>query len=231
MGRRAPLLVMLSFALSPLCAVVAISVTAHTSSSLCANRHLGLGAYSNTFGGRPRGNTAVALATERREEPPHVMFICKANSCRSQMAHGFMDQLSAGKIVSQSSGCISASVVNKKAVQVMDEIGIDLSAYGSNGLDEYDPFAKPYDAVVCLCGCKDLVPESWQSTAGGSDSSIGMLTTPLSSIREISPCIGGCATSSRIASPTSSMTSQLATGTVCIELHNSQPPHSTARER
>ena len=166
MGRRAPLLVMLSFALSPLCAVVAISVTVHTSSSLCANRHLGLGAYSNTFGGRPRGNTAVALATERREEPPHVMFICKANSCRSQMAHGFMDQLSAGKIVSQSSGCISASVVNKKAVQVMDEIGIDLSAYGSNGLDEYDPFAKPYDAVVCLCGCKDLVPESWQSTAG-----------------------------------------------------------------
>ncbi|MFM6190992.1 MAG: arsenate reductase, glutathione/glutaredoxin type [Planktothrix sp.] len=87
-----------------------------------------------------------------------VMFVCKRNSCRSQMAEGFARTLGAGKIAVTSSG-LEASRVHPTAIQVMDEIGIDISNQTSNPLSDFQ--AEEYDAVISLCGCGVNLPEDW----------------------------------------------------------------------
>ncbi|HAC63167.1 MAG TPA: arsenate reductase, glutathione/glutaredoxin type [Cyanothece sp. UBA12306] len=87
-----------------------------------------------------------------------VMFVCKRNSCRSQMAEGFARNLGQGKIEVTSSG-LEASRVHPTAIQVMEEIGIDISDQTSNPLDEFK--AEDYDAVISLCGCGVNLPQEW----------------------------------------------------------------------
>ncbi|KEI66657.1 ArsC [Planktothrix agardhii NIVA-CYA 126/8] len=87
-----------------------------------------------------------------------VMFVCKRNSCRSQMAEGFARTLGAGKIAVTSSG-LEASRVHPTAIQVMDEIGIDITNQTSNPLSDFQ--AEDYNAVISLCGCGVNLPESW----------------------------------------------------------------------
>lgn len=87
-----------------------------------------------------------------------VMFVCKRNSCRSQMAEGFARSLGAGKIDVTSSG-LEASRVHPTAIAVMQEVGIDLTAQTSNALAEFQP--EDYDAVISLCGCGVNLPTDW----------------------------------------------------------------------
>ncbi|NEP03239.1 MAG: arsenate reductase, glutathione/glutaredoxin type [Symploca sp. SIO2E9] len=87
-----------------------------------------------------------------------VMFVCKKNSCRSQMAEGFARSLGAGKVAVTSSG-LEASQVNPTAVEVMSEIGIDISDQTSKALGDFQP--QDYDAVISLCGCGVNLPEPW----------------------------------------------------------------------
>lgn len=87
-----------------------------------------------------------------------IMFVCKQNSCRSQMAEGFARTLGAGKIAVTSSG-LQASEVNPTAVEVMSEIGIDISEQVSQPLSDFK--AEDYNAVISLCGCGVNLPESW----------------------------------------------------------------------
>ena len=87
-----------------------------------------------------------------------VMFVCKRNSCRSQMAEGFARQLGTGKIAVTSSG-LEASRVHPTAIQVMDEINIDISDQTSKPLTDFNP--EEYDAVISLCGCGVNLPEAW----------------------------------------------------------------------
>ena len=86
------------------------------------------------------------------------MFVCKRNSCRSQMAEGFARQLGNGKISVTSSG-LAASQVHPTAVQVMSEIGIDITNQTSNSLSEFN--SQEYDAVISLCGCGVNLPNHW----------------------------------------------------------------------
>ncbi|NEO45196.1 MAG: arsenate reductase, glutathione/glutaredoxin type [Moorea sp. SIO4G2] len=87
-----------------------------------------------------------------------IMFVCKRNSCRSQMAEGFARTLGEGKISVTSSG-LEASRVHPTAIQVMDEINIDISDQTSNPLNDFK--AEDYDAVISLCGCGVNLPEAW----------------------------------------------------------------------
>ncbi|MBD3558844.1 arsenate reductase, glutathione/glutaredoxin type, partial [Planktothrix sp. FACHB-1355] len=87
-----------------------------------------------------------------------VMFVCKKNSCRSQMAEGFARRLGQGKISVTSSG-LEASHVNQVAVRVMDEIGIDITSQTSKPLSDFKP--QDYDIVISLCGCGVNLPEHW----------------------------------------------------------------------
>jgi arsenate reductase len=57
----------------------------------------------------------------------HVLFVCVENACRSQMAEGFLDALAGSKVVAKSAGSMPAKRVKPLAVQVMKEVGIDIS--------------------------------------------------------------------------------------------------------
>lgn len=87
-----------------------------------------------------------------------IMFVCKRNSCRSQMAEGFAKILGKGKIEVTSSG-LESSRVHPTAIQVMEEIGIDITDQTSNPLSEFK--AEDYDAVISLCGCGVNLPQDW----------------------------------------------------------------------
>ncbi|WP_353931847.1 arsenate reductase, glutathione/glutaredoxin type [Okeanomitos corallinicola TIOX110] len=87
-----------------------------------------------------------------------VMFVCKKNSRRSQMAEGFAKTLGEGKIAVVSSG-LASSQVDPISVQVMSEIGIDISNQTSKSLDNFNP--EDFDAVISLCGCGVNLPQEW----------------------------------------------------------------------
>jgi arsenate reductase (thioredoxin) len=87
-----------------------------------------------------------------------VMFICKKNSRRSQMAEGFAKALGADKVAVSSSG-LEASNVDPIAVQVMSEVGIDISHQTSKPLSDFN--SEDYNAVISLCGCGVNLPEAW----------------------------------------------------------------------
>jgi arsenate reductase len=77
------------------------------------------------------------------------MFLCTANSCRSQMAEGFAKEFGKGLIEVYSAGLMSAGV-HKRAIVVMKEIGIDISKQKSKEINE--ELLKKMDIVVTLCG-------------------------------------------------------------------------------
>ncbi|MFN6465549.1 MAG: arsenate reductase, glutathione/glutaredoxin type [Nostoc sp. DedVER02] len=87
-----------------------------------------------------------------------VMFVCKHNSRRSQMAEGFTRILGEGKVGVASSG-LAASEVDPITVEVMSEIGIDISNQTSKALSDFN--ADDYNAVISLCGCGVNLPEEW----------------------------------------------------------------------
>jgi arsenate reductase (thioredoxin) len=87
-----------------------------------------------------------------------VMFVCKKNSARSQMAEGFAKSLGAGKIEVTSSGLESSSV-RPEAIATMNDIGIDISDQTSNALSEFQP--DDFDVVISLCGCGVNLPPEW----------------------------------------------------------------------
>lgn len=87
-----------------------------------------------------------------------VMFVCKKNSRRSQMAEGFLRSLGAGKVAVTSSG-LEASQVDPITVAVMMEVGVDITQQTSKPLSDFNP--EDYDAVISLCGCGVNLPEAW----------------------------------------------------------------------
>ena len=78
-----------------------------------------------------------------------VLFLCTANSSRSQMAEGIVNNLFGDKIAAFSAGT-QASFVNPMAIEVMKEIGIDISGHQSKNLSEFD--GQSFDYVITLCG-------------------------------------------------------------------------------
>jgi arsenate reductase len=87
-----------------------------------------------------------------------IMFVCKQNSARSQMAEGFARSLGAGKIAVTSSG-LATSQVNPHAIAVMKDIGIDIAHQTSKPLSDFDP--ADFDIVISLCGCGVNLPPEW----------------------------------------------------------------------
>jgi arsenate reductase (thioredoxin) len=87
-----------------------------------------------------------------------VMFVCKKNSARSQMAEGFANHLGAGKIEVTSSG-LEASTVRPEAIATMKDAGIDITSQTSKALSEFK--AEDFDIVISLCGCGVNLPPEW----------------------------------------------------------------------
>ncbi len=78
-----------------------------------------------------------------------VLILCTGNSCRSQMAHGFLQSLDKNINV-YSAGTEASGKLNEKAVSVMKEEGIDISYNTSDSIDKY--LNEEWDFVITVCG-------------------------------------------------------------------------------
>lgn len=78
-----------------------------------------------------------------------ILILCTGNSCRSQMAHGFLQSFDKSIMV-RSAGTQPAKVVHPFAVQVMSEVGVDISAHSPTDVREY--LGEDWDYVVTVCG-------------------------------------------------------------------------------
>lgn len=78
----------------------------------------------------------------------NVLVLCTGNSCRSQMAHGYLTLFAAEKAVIYSAG-IQTHGVNPKAIAIMKEDGVDISNHTSNLVTEYDNIEFDYIITVC----------------------------------------------------------------------------------
>jgi len=78
-----------------------------------------------------------------------VLILCTGNSCRSQMAHGFLQSYDS-RIQVSSAGTEASGKLNHKAVKVMMEIGVDISHHTSDQVDKY--LDQEWDYVITVCG-------------------------------------------------------------------------------
>jgi arsenate reductase len=83
----------------------------------------------------------------RAARPRHVLFLCVANSARSQIAEGIARALAPEGVRVSSAGSEPTSL-RPEAVEALREIGIDISGHRSKGMDDVE---RPVDAVVTLC--------------------------------------------------------------------------------
>jgi len=77
-----------------------------------------------------------------------VLFLCTENACRSQMAEGLVNHDLAGQVKAFSAG-IRPSRVNPRAIQVMAELGIDISRHYSKSVE--DLAGEQFDLVITVC--------------------------------------------------------------------------------
>ena len=77
-----------------------------------------------------------------------ILILCTGNSCRSQMAHGFLKSFD-NSLTVRSAGTEPAAQINPKAVQVMQEAGIDISQHTPHLVDEY--LKEEWDYVITVC--------------------------------------------------------------------------------
>lgn len=78
-----------------------------------------------------------------------ILILCTGNSCRSQMSHGFLQSFDKNLQVF-SAGTEPAKQINSKAVQVMQEIGIDISHHTPKHVEQY--INETWDYVITVCG-------------------------------------------------------------------------------
>ena len=90
-----------------------------------------------------------------QSEPPKptVLILCTGNSCRSQMAEGILRQAAGSLLNVQSAGSNPSGHVHPMAIQVMAEIGIDISANRSKSLNEF--LGQKIETVITVCGNAD----------------------------------------------------------------------------
>lgn len=78
----------------------------------------------------------------------NILVLCTGNSCRSQLLHGYLENLLGSRAHVYSAG-VETHGLNPRAVQVMREDGLDISHHTSNHVEEYA--AIPFDYVLTVC--------------------------------------------------------------------------------
>lgn len=78
-----------------------------------------------------------------------VLILCTGNSCRSQMAHGWLQSFDPSLTVC-SAGTNASGKLNEKAVAVMKEAGVDISTHTSDPVEKY--LHDEWDYVITVCG-------------------------------------------------------------------------------
>lgn len=77
-----------------------------------------------------------------------ILVLCTGNSCRSQLAEGYLKYFAKDKAEVYSAG-VETHGVNPKAIQIMNEDGIDISHHTSNNVNEYKHI--DFDYVITVC--------------------------------------------------------------------------------
>jgi arsenate reductase len=80
--------------------------------------------------------------------PKKILVLCTGNSCRSQIAEGYLKYFAKEKAEVYSAG-IEAHGVNRRAIETMQDDGIDISNQTSNNIDEYRNI--DFDFVITVC--------------------------------------------------------------------------------
>ena len=114
-----------------------------------------------------RSRAVARRAGQQREKfVKTVLFVCVENSNRSQMAEAFARMHGGGRVEATSAGSRPSGRINPKAIEAMKELGYDLTAHSSKGLDAFN--GKAVDVAVTM-GCGDECPlvlaarrEDWQ---------------------------------------------------------------------
>ena len=83
-----------------------------------------------------------------KHKPLGILVLCTGNSCRSQIAEGFFRHYGEPGVEVFSAG-LEPKGVNPRAVQVMREVGIDISAHSSDHLSKY--LGQKFDYVITVC--------------------------------------------------------------------------------
>ncbi len=78
-----------------------------------------------------------------------ILILCTGNSCRSQMAHGFLEHFDS-RLTVHSAGTEASGKLNQKAVEVMKDIDIDISHHTSDSVEKY--LNEEWDYVITVCG-------------------------------------------------------------------------------
>jgi arsenate reductase len=93
------------------------------------------------------------MQTTNAKVKPTILILCTGNSCRSHLAEGIL-RATAGDILDvQSAGSKPAGYVHPLAIQVMKEIGIDISTHHSKHMNEF--LQQPVETVITVCGNAD----------------------------------------------------------------------------
>ncbi|MCM8757541.1 MAG: arsenate reductase ArsC [Candidatus Omnitrophica bacterium] len=85
----------------------------------------------------------------------NILFVCRENSCRSQIAEGLVNYLYTDKFIAYSAGSEPAKIINPLAVEVMKEIGIDISGQKPKDFSAIEGIE--FDYVITM-GCTDVCP-------------------------------------------------------------------------
>lgn len=85
---------------------------------------------------------------KKRKDPVRILILCTGNSCRSQMAQGFLQSFDMNLEV-RSAGTLPASKVSSRAIKVMAEKGIDISRNIPKSVEEF--LNHQWDYVITVC--------------------------------------------------------------------------------
>lgn len=91
-------------------------------------------------------------ATNSKRKPT-ILILCTGNSCRSHLAEGILRAAAGDLLNVQSAGSKPAGYVHPLAIQLMKEIGIDISEHRSKHLNDF--LEQPIETVVTVCGNAD----------------------------------------------------------------------------
>ncbi|KAH8548404.1 arsenate reductase [Umbelopsis sp. PMI_123] len=97
---------------------------------------------------------------------PSVLFVCRHNSCRSQMAEGFGRHLFGSESGLpffsrvESAALEGQSIVNPEAIKTMKNLQIDITSQSSKMIDTFSP--SDFSVIISMCGCGATVPDHWK---------------------------------------------------------------------
>jgi arsenate reductase len=80
----------------------------------------------------------------------NVLFVCLHNSARSQMAEAFLNSLAGDKFIAESAG-LETGIINPYVIEVMKEVGIDISQNKTDSVFEFFKQGRLYEYVIAVC--------------------------------------------------------------------------------